>query len=459
MGEDIFRILQDQRSFFNTGQTKDLAFRRKVLQRLEQEIEMREDAICDALYADFKKPKFEALETETQIVLAEIRSAGKKLDLWARPERVPASWVNFPSSERIHKEPYGSALVIAPWNYPFQLALSPLVGAIAAGNTVVLKPSEMAPNTSAILKKIIETVCFPEHVAVIEGGIEISQELLAHRWDYIFFTGSTRVGRIVYASAAKHLTPVTLELGGKNPCIVDHTAKLELAAKRIVWGKFINAGQTCIAPDYILVHKNVKEGLVHALKKSILESYGSDMESSPDLARMINTEHYQRLKGMLEGEEILFGGAYNASDNYLSPTLVNEPALDSKLMEDEIFGPILPIISYEKEKDLEKYFARFGKPLAAYIFSNDPKFQRHITETYSFGGGTINDTMIQFANPRLPFGGVGSSGMGAYHGKHSFDLFSHKKSIVKRGNWLDPGPRYPPYNLPLKYVKMLKKLL
>ncbi|MCG2461790.1 aldehyde dehydrogenase [Flavobacteriaceae bacterium F89] len=453
-------LLQQQRKFFNTQQTKDLTFRKKALQRLEQEIEAREDAICDALYADFKKPIFESLALETQIVLAEIRLAIKKFGRWAKPKKVSASWVNFPSSEWIYKEPYGSILVIAPWNYPFQLALAPVIGAIAAGNTVFLKPSEMAPNTSAVLKEIIESVCLPEHVTVVEGGVEISQELLAQRWDYIFFTGSTQVGQIVYKSAAKHLTPVTLELGGKNPCIVDHSAKVKLAAKRIVWGKFINGGQTCIAPDYILVHKKVKGELIRALKKSITESYGSDIEgAAEDLARIINAKHYQRLKGLLIGEEILFGGTYNDSDNYLSPTLVNESALESKLMEDEIFGPILPIISYEDKADIEKYISRYGKPLAAYVFSKSKKFQDYITEAYSFGGGAINDTVVQFTNPRLPFGGVGSSGMGAYHGQHSFEVFSHHKSVVKRGNWIDPSLRYPPYNLPLKYIKMLKKFL
>ncbi len=452
-------LIQQQRTFYKTQQTKDLVFRKKTLQRLEEEIETREDAVCEALYSDFKKPTFESLATETQIVLAEIRLAIKKLDRWAKPKKVSASWINFPSTEWIHKEPYGTILVIAPWNYPFQLALSPVIGAIAAGNTIVLKPSEMAPHTSAIIKEIIEAVCLPEHIAVVEGGVDISQELLAQRWDYIFFTGSTQVGQIVYESAAKHLTPVTLELGGKNPCIVDQSAKLNLAAKRIVWGKFINGGQTCIAPDYILVHKSVKEDLVSALEKSITESYGPNMESSADLARMINPKHYQRLRDMLTGEEILFGGKYNDTDNYLSPTLVNEPALESKLMEGEIFGPILPIISYEKEADIEKYIAKYGKPLAAYVFSTSKKFQDYITETYSFGGGAINDTVVQFTNPHLPFGGVGASGMGAYHGQHSFDVFSHHKSMVRRGNWIDPSLRYPPYNLPLKYIKMLKKLL
>ncbi len=371
--------------------------------------------------------------------MAEIRLSIKKLSRWAKPKKVSASWINFPSSEWIHKEPYGSVLVIAPWNYPFQLALSPVIGAIAAGNTVVLKPSEMSPHTSAILKEIIEAVFSPEHVTVVEGGIEISQELLAQRWDYIFFTGSTQVGQIVYESAAKHLTPVTLELGGKNPCIVDQTAKLNLAAKRIVWGKFINAGQTCIAPDYILVHKDAKVGLVQALEESITKSFGSEMENSADFARMINSKHYQKLKGMLKGEEILFGGTYNDTDNYLSPTLVNEPALESKLMEGEIFGPILPIISYDNETDIEKHITKYGKPLATYVFSNNKTFQDHITETYSFGGGAINDTVVQFTNPHLPFGGVGSSGMGAYHGQHSFEVFSHHKSMVKRGNWMDPS--------------------
>jgi aldehyde dehydrogenase (NAD+) len=281
---------------------------------------------------------------------------------------------------------------------------------------------------------------------------------LAQKWDYIFFTGSTRVGKIVYQSAAKHLTPVTLELGGKNPCIVDQTASIGLAAKRIVWGKFLNAGQTCIASDYILVHSSVKTKLIEALKQNITKCYGENIEESPDFSRTVNQGHYNGLKDMLEGEDIIFGGNTNDEDNYLSPTLVNEPKLDSKLMHGEIFGPILPIIAYETEDDIDQHIMNYGKPLATYVFSNNKKFQQKIINTYSFGGGAINDTVIQITNKKLPFGGVGSSGIGAYHGRTSFDIFSHQKAIIKKANWLDAPLRYPPYNLPTKFVKKIKHL-
>ncbi|EAR01511.1 aldehyde dehydrogenase [Maribacter sp. HTCC2170] len=451
-------ILKRQREFFMTQQTKDVSFRKKALKKLQKEIISREDAICDAVYADFKKPKFETLATETQFVLAELKLVLKNLELWARPQRKSATLMNWPSSDWIYSEPYGAVLIIAPWNYPFQLALAPLIGAIAAGNTVVIKPSEATPNTSKITAEIIEAVFPKEHAAVVEGGIEVSQNLLAQKWDYIFFTGSTNVGRIVYESAAKHLTPVTLELGGKNPCIVDESASISLAAKRIVWGKFINAGQTCIASDYILVHKSVKEKLIDALKQNITKGYGENIEDSPDFSRTVNQKHYNGLKKMLEGEEIIFGGNTNDEDNYLSPTLVNEPKLDSTLMHGEIFGPILPIIAYETEDDIHKYIMNYGKPLATYVFSNNKKFQKRIINNYSFGGGAINDTVIQITNKKLPFGGVGASGMGAYHGRTSFDIFSHQKAIIKKANWLDAPLRYPPYNLPMKLVKKVKHL-
>lgn len=451
-------ILQKQRDFFQTQQTKDVSYRKKMLKRLQEEIVNREDAICDALYADFKKPKFETLAAETQFVLAELKYVLKKMDQWARPERVSASWMNWPSADYIYKEPYGNVLIIAPWNYPFQLAIAPLIGAIAAGNTAVVKPSEVTPHTAALISEIIKAVFDPAYVAVVEGGVEVSQELLAEKWDYIFFTGSTNVGKIVYESAAKHLTPVTLELGGKNPCIVDDTASIASAAKRIVWGKFLNAGQTCIASDYILVHEKVKDQLVEALKQSITKCYGEDIEASPDFSRTVSQKHYSGLKAMLEGEDILFGGESNDKDNYLSPTLVNEPKLDSKLMAGEIFGPILPIISYKTEDDIHRYITNYGKPLATYVFSNNKKFQKKIIKKYSFGGGAINDTVIQITNKRLPFGGVGHSGIGAYHGKISFDIFSHHKAIIKKANWFEAPVRYPPYNVPIKFVKKIKHL-
>ena len=451
-------LLQKQRDFFATQQTKDISFRKKALKKLQKEIISREDDIAEAIYMDFKKPKFETLAAETQFVLAELKLVLKNIELWARRERKSATLMNWPSSDWIYKEPYGAVLIIAPWNYPFQLAFAPLIGAIAAGNTVVVKPSEVTPNTAKIISEIVASVFAPEHATVVEGGVEVSQNLLAQKWDYIFFTGSTRVGQIVYESAAKHLTPVTLELGGKNPCIVDSTASIALAAKRIVWGKFLNAGQTCIASDYILVHSSVKDKLIAALIQNITKCYGENIEASPDFSRTVNQSHYKGLKAMLEGEEIIFGGNSNDEDNYLAPTLVNEPKLDSKLMQGEIFGPILPIIAYETEDDIHTYIMNYGKPLATYVFSNNKKFQKKVIDTYSFGGGAINDTVIQITNKKLPFGGVGASGIGAYHGRTSFDIFSHQKAIIKKANWLDAPLRYPPYNLPMKLVKKVKHL-
>ncbi|HET8735034.1 MAG TPA: aldehyde dehydrogenase [Pricia sp.] len=451
-------ILKRQREFFATGKTREVSFRKNALKRLLQEIISKEDAICDALYADFKKPRYETLAGETQFVLADIKHTLQNLKYWTKPQRVSSTLLNWPSSDYIYKEPYGAVLIIAPWNYPFQLAIAPLIGALAAGNTAVIKPSEATPNTARIVSEIIQAVFEPEYVTVVEGGVETAQRLLSEKWDYIFFTGSTHVGQIVYESAAKHLTPVTLEMGGKNPCIVDETTAISTAAKRIAWGKFLNAGQTCIAPDYVLVHRSVKDKLVTALQKSITGFYGENVENSPDYARTVNEKHYAGLKEMLKGEEVLFGGHTNDSDNYLSPTLVNEPKPDSKLMEGEIFGPILPIISYETEAEIDRYIMNYGKPLAAYVFSDRKSFQNKIINTYSYGGGAINDTVIQIINKRLPFGGVGNSGIGAYHGQTSFDLFSHQKAIVKKSSWPDVPLRYPPYTLPMKFVKMLKKL-
>ncbi len=451
-------ILGKQRAFFATQQTKEMSFRKAALKRLQKEIMAREDDIAQAIYNDFKKPKFETLAAETQFVLAELKLILRNIHNWSRPVKKPSTLMNWPSSDRIYREPYGTVLIIAPWNYPFQLAFAPMIAAVAAGNTVVVKPSEVTPHTASIISEIIGAVFKPEHVSVVEGGVEVSQELLKEKWDYIFFTGSTRVGQIVYEAAAKHLTPVALELGGKNPTIVDETASINLTAKRIVWGKFLNAGQTCIATDYILVHKDVKDQLVDALKQNITKCYGEHMEKSPDFSRMVSKDHYNGLREMLTGEEILFGGDSNDEDNYLAPTLVNEPKLDSKLMQGEIFGPILPIIAYTNEADIDRHITNYGKPLATYIFSNRGSFQKKIIDRYSFGGGAINDTVIQITNKNLPFGGVGASGIGAYHGKRSFDLFSHQKAIIKKANWLDAPLRYPPYKLPMKLVKKIKYL-
>jgi len=452
----VKQLVAAQNEFFATQKTKEVAHRKQYLIKLQQEILDQEDAVCDALYADFKKPKFESLATETQLVLAELKHAIKNVKSWSESNRVGASLLNFPSKEWIQPEPYGKVLVISPWNYPFMLTMSPLIGALAAGNTAILKPSEFSPNTSKIIARIIRKVFPPEYVTVVEGGVEVSTELLAEKWEYIFFTGSTRVGKIVYKKAAEHLTPVTLELSGKNPCIVDETASIPLAAKRIAWGKLINAGQTCIAPDYILVHKSVKKALVDGLKANITQFYGENIEASNDFARITTSKHYEELKAMLKGQNLLFGGNYNDEDQYLEPTLVDEPQEDSTIMEGEVFGPILPIISYEDESELDEYISRFPNSLAFYVFSNNKKFQKRMMRQYSFGGGTINDVVVHISNKDLPFGGVGQSGIGGYHGKYSFDLFSHHKSIVKRGTWLDVPLRYAPYNISLNLIRKIK---
>ncbi|MDX6184062.1 aldehyde dehydrogenase [Flavobacterium sp. Fl-77] len=433
----------------------DIAYRKETLKKLLHTIQKSEDLIVKALYDDFKKPEFEAVLTETNYVISELKDTIKNIHKWAKPKCVFPSILNFPSTDYIYKEPYGNVLIIAPWNYPFQLALCPLISAVAAGNKVVLKPSELTPNTAAIIAKIIEETFHVNHVEVIQGGVEVSNTLLAKRWDYIFFTGSVAVGKIVAKAAAEHLTPVTLELGGKNPCIIDETANLKLAAKRIVWGKFINAGQTCIAPDYILIHKDMKIPFITYLMEEITLAYGKKMEKSPDFARIINTKNWLRLTNMIQNEKIIFGGETDAEHHYIAPTLIDEPSLESSVMLEEIFGPILPILSYETEIDIAKVVNRYEKPLGFYVFSDNNFFAKKLITTYSFGGGCINDTVIHFSNKRLPFGGVGHSGIGAYHGKLSFDVFSHHKGVVKKGNWIDLPMRYAPYKDKLSSIKRI----
>lgn len=433
----------------------DIGYRKETLKKLLYNIQKSEDLIVKALYDDFKKPEFEAVLTETNYVISELKDTIKNIHSWAKPKRIFPSLLNFPSTDYIYKEPYGKVLVIAPWNYPFQLALCPLISAVAAGNRVVLKPSELTPHTSAIITKIIQKTFHISHVEVFEGGVEVSNALLAERWDYIFFTGSVAVGKVVAKAAAENLTPVTLELGGKNPCIIDETADLKLAAKRIVWGKFINAGQTCIAPDYILIQKNMKINFISYLMEEITKAYGKKMEKSPDFARIINTKNWLRLANMIDPERVLFGGETDANALYIAPTLLEEPGLDSAVMKEEIFGPILPILTYETEEDIKNVVSRYEKPLAFYVFSDNKSFAKKLITTYSFGGGCINDTVVHFSNKRLPFGGVGHSGIGAYHGQLSFDIFSHHKGVVKKANWLDLPMRYAPYKDKLTAIKRI----
>jgi len=457
--EEIERKVETQRGFFVSQNTKSISKRIQLLKTLRKEITTREKEIYTALYSDFKKSSFETYVTEIGIVLSELNLTISKLRSWSKPKKVRSSLLNFPSSDYIFYEPYGTVLIIAPWNYPFQLAIAPLIAAIAAGNTVVLKPSELTPKTSTLLASIIESVFTKNHATVIEGGIEISQKLLKIRWDYIFFTGSVNVGRIVAKAAAENLTPVTLELGGKNPCIIDDTANIKLAAKRIAWGKFINAGQTCIAPDYILIRTKQKEKFIDFLKVEIEKAYSNNPETSEDYPRIISEKNFDRLEKMLQNETIVFGGKLDKSQLYIAPTLVDDPSLSSNLMKDEIFGPILPILTYSDDSELEKIINSYEKPLALYIFSKKRQFIKKVLSKFTFGGGVINDTLVHFANHKLPFGGVGNSGIGAYHGKLSFDTFSHQKSIVKRGNWYDAPFRYAPYKGKLNLIKKVLKYL
>ncbi len=442
-------------NFLTMNFAHNIETRKNSLKKLLTNVIKYEDEIIKALYDDFKKPAFEAVATETSYIISDLKDTIANIDSYCKPQKVNFNLLNFPSNDYIISEPYGKVLIIAPWNYPFQLAICPLVAAVSAGNTVVLKPSELTPHTSAIIAKIVAESFDKNHVSVEQGGQEKSTELLNQRWDYIFFTGSVAVGKIVAKAAAVNLTPVTLELGGKSPCIVDQTAKMALTAKRIVWGKFINAGQTCIAPDYILVHQSVKANLINELKNEITKAYGADIKNSPDLARIINLKNWERLVGYIQSYKVIFGGETEKETLFIAPTLIDEPELKSDLMQNEIFGPLLPIISYQNKSELKAIIESYEKPLSLYVFTERTDFANEIMNQFSFGGGCINDTIMHIANKRLPFGGVGQSGMGAYHGKYSFDTFSHKKSISKKGTWLDVPLRYAPYK---DRVTTLRKL-
>ena len=450
----ISDIIQQQREFFATGKTKDVAFRLEQLKRLKQAIIDNQAAILEAVNADLNKPEFEAYATEIAVV-REIDYAIKHLKSWVKPKKVSTSIEQFPSSACIYPEPLGVVLIISPWNYPFQLMISPLVGAIAAGNCAILKPSELAANTSRIVTQITKKTFDPAYITSIEGGVETSQELLAEKFDHIFFTGGTKIGQLVMEAAAKHLTPVTLELGGKSPCIVDSNVHIEHAAKRIAWGKFINAGQTCIAPDYLLVDRTVKNDLLTSIKQYIQEFYGDDPAKSPDYGRIINQRHFERLASFLSEGQPYIGGQTNPEERYIAPTIIDGVDWDTPVMQEEIFGPILPVLEYSDLSDaIAKINAR-PKPLALYLFSKDQQKQERVLQETSSGGVCINDTVMQVGVSELPFGGVGSSGIGSYHGKASFDTFSHQKSVLKRSFLLDLDWRYAPYQGKLKLIKRI----
>lgn len=425
-------LVKNQRSFFYSGKTKDVAFRIETLTKLKELIQNHEQDILDALKADLNKPEAEAKRAEVGLVLGEIEFTLKHLEEWAATKEVPTPATHEGAKSFIQPDPYGVALVIAPWNYPFQLAVTPLAGAIAAGNCAVLKPSELTPRTSSLLAALINENFPEEYLCVVEGEVETSTALLKENFNYIFFTGSTAVGKIVAKAAAEHLTPTTLELGGKSPTIVHSDANIEEAAVRIARGKFANAGQTCVAPDYILVQKNSKQALIEKLKEVIITSYGENISSDLDFSHIVSEKHFERLTNYLDNGKLVAGGNSDRSKLFIEPTILDEISFDDSVMQDEIFGPILPIIEYDELSEVIAAVRNRPNPLALYVFTQDQRVQDYILNNLSFGGSAVNDTISHMTSHYLPFGGVGESGMGAYHGKASFDTFSHFKSVLIR---------------------------
>ena len=440
------KLTEAQKQFFETGRTRDLAFRICQLQLLADAMRKNETVLGEALKKDLGKSAFESYATEIGFVLADIRYTIQNLQKWSAPKRVRTPLYLFPGKSKIQKEPYGSVLILGPYNYPVQLLAEPLVGAIAAGNCAVLKPSELTPHVSEAMYQIVHSTFKEEYIACVEGGVEVNQELLSQKFDYIFFTGSERVGRIVMKAAAENLTPVTLELGGKSPCIVEESANIKLAAKRIVFGKFLNSGQTCVAPDYIFVDKKAESELIFYLKYWINKMIGEHPLSNKDYSSMINPRHYQRIMELMKHEKIVEGGYGDIRLRKIAPTILVNVKEESTVMQEEIFGPLLPIMTYGKLEDAVSYIRDHNKPLALYLFTENDKVEQDVLSQLSFGGGCINDTIIHLATPYLGFGGVGNSGMGSYHGKKSFDTFTHEKSIIKKSDKIDIPVRYMPYN-------------
>ena len=451
----IEQSFHNSKQYFNTHETKSLKFRKKQLKQLSKSIKNYENELLEAFQEDLGKNKVEAYATEIGFTLKNIKLARKELKNWAKTKQVNTPLFMFPTKSYIMKEPYGTVLIIGPFNYPFQLLIEPLIGAIAAGNTVILKPSEFTPNVSGVIQQIIADAFDPEYINIIQGNADTTQTLLQFPFDYIFFTGSEQVGRVVYSAASKNLTPVTLELGGKSPAIIDESANIKVASERICFGKFTNAGQTCVAPDYLLVNRKVKDELISALKKTITEFYGTNIQDSPDFGRIVNKKHYHRLNELLNihHPEITFGGQTDIDENFIAPTILDGTTFDSKIMENEIFGPILPIIAYDDFDEAIDLIRTKPKPLSLYLFSEDENSSERILNELSFGGGAINDTLMHLANPNLPFGGVGASGIGKYHGKYSFDTFSHDKSYIFKSTRLESSLLFPPYKGKFKYIK------
>jgi len=449
-------LLSLQRAFFLSGKTKSYAFRMKQLTLLYETVNQYENEIIEALYQDLGKSSFEAYLTEIGVVKKEIKDMKRYLKHYMKPQKVQQGIALFKAKSMVYQEPYGTVLIVAPWNYPFQLAIAPLIGSIAAGNTAVIKVSEYATHTEKILEKMIKNTFNEEYIKVVTGGVRESQELLGEHFDYIFFTGSPAVGKIVMKHASEHLTPVTLELGGKSPAIIEDVKDITLISKRIAYGKFINAGQTCIAPDYIWVKEELKDSLIQGLKEAITLFFGDDPINHEDYPKIINQKHHDRLIHLIEDKKVVYGGNYN--EQKISPTLCDGVSWEDKIMQEEIFGPILPIMTYQNIDEVIKTLKKKDKPLALYLFTEQKSIKKKVVHELSFGGATINDTLMHFVNENLPFGGVGNSGMGAYHGKHSFYTFSHSKGVVDRSTQIDVSIRYmPTSNTNINIIRKLMK--
>ncbi|GAA5033815.1 aldehyde dehydrogenase [Marivirga lumbricoides] len=441
-------IFQSQKAFFNSQKTKPYAFRKEQLQKLKELVKFYEADIMQALADDFGKPAFESYVTEVGFLYEEINYNLKHLKSWMKPKRVSTSLMHFPSRSKILYEPKGVTLIIGPWNYPFQLLMAPLVAAIAAGNTCIIKPPEETPHISALIQKMIPEAFAEEFIAVVtgEGKVVVPQLMENHRFDHVFFTGSVPVGKIIAKMAAPQLVPTTLELGGKSPAIVDEKANVEVAARRIVFGKMMNAGQTCVAPDYLLVHTKIKAKLIDELKSSIMQFYGVQPLESKDLTQIVNQKRYETLKGFLKEGTIIFGGAFDDELRKIEPTLVENIKQEDELFKQEIFGPILPIFTYQNEEEVFEMIAKNPNPLSLYVFTESSKAEEKFIQRIPFGGGAVNNTVLHLSNPDLPFGGIGNSGQGNYHGKAGFLTFSHEKSILKSGTWFDLKKKYPPFD-------------
>ncbi|MEX0647364.1 MAG: aldehyde dehydrogenase family protein [Balneolaceae bacterium] len=449
------QLIEKQHIFFESGATRDLSFRKQQLKKLKSMLVNHQDELCKAVYSDLRKPAREVVSTELITIVDEINFHLKNLDSWSKPQNAAANLLTLPSKNEVRRVPFGVALIIGTWNYPVSQLILPVAGAISGGNCMVLKPSELAAATSSTLTRLIGDTFEPDYISIIEGGVEISQTLLDLPFNKIFFTGSSRVGKIVMGKAARQLIPVTLELGGKSPAIVHKDADIQSSAKRIMWGKCLNAGQICISPDFVLVHEERKDEFIEHAKSAVEELYGKNPKTSPDYGRIINQHHYQRVLKLLEGTHIITGGETDAGEKYIEPTIVDGVGWEHPVMQEEIFGPVLPVVTYSGDKEPASLLRYKPSPLALYIFSRDDSFIENTITQIPHGGTCINDVIMHIANPNIPFGGTGNSGIGQYHGKYSFEAFTRPHAVMRRKTWPDPSVRYPPYD---SKISLLNKL-